>query len=95
MTMQAIKDRYGVPAHRGNIIKFRGRLCTITSADGHHLWLRDVDTEKRVGPCHPLWEMDYLDGVDHGARYDARVEAFNAAIKRGTAASKPKDERDV
>jgi hypothetical protein len=78
--MQAIRDRYGVPASRGARVKFQGRPMFILSADGHHLWLRDTNAGRRVGPCHPLWEMDYLDGIDHGARYDARVEAFNRAL---------------
>jgi hypothetical protein len=82
MTMEAIRDRYGVPARRGKLVSFRGRPSMVISADGHHLWLRDLDSLKRVGPCHPLWEMDYGDGIDHGARYDARVEAFNAALNR-------------
>lgn len=80
MTLQAIRERYGVPARRNKYVQFEGRPCYITQSDGHHLRLRDMTTGKSVGPCHPLWEMDYLDGVDYGARYDARIDAFNAAI---------------
>lgn len=34
------------------------------------------------------WHIDYGDGIDHGARYDARVEAFNRAIAAGLAESR-------
>lgn len=93
MTMEAIRDRYQVPAHRGKLIEFRGEPHAIRSADGHHLWLTDLRTMRRVGPCHPLWEMDYLDGVDYGAKYDERVEWFNAALNRRTNASTREDPR--
>lgn len=84
MSMQAIRDRYGVPAKRGAQVEFEGRPATIASASGHHLRLffRDAPGDGSSGPYHPLWRMDYLDGVDHGARYDARIEAFNAALNR-------------
>lgn len=71
-----VRERYGVPAQRGMRVVANGRPGTITCADGHHLMIR-LDGEKRSGRWHPTWEIDYGDGIDYGALYDARVEAFN------------------
>lgn len=87
MSLPAIRKRYGCPAKRGARVTFEGRGATITGTPrwhGHHLNLR-FDGETRVsGPFHPLWEIDYLDGIDYGARYDARIEAFNAQFAAST-----------
>jgi hypothetical protein len=81
MSLSEIRRRYGVPARRGARVTFEGEGATITSARGHHLRLR-FDGRLRTEPAkfHPLWEIDYLDGVDHGAEYDRRFEAFNASF---------------
>ena len=83
MSMDYIRNHYGVPAHRGQEVIFTGgkfpMAGRIISARGGHLYLR-LNDGRRFGPLHPLWEMDYGDGIDHGARYDARVEAFNRAL---------------
>jgi hypothetical protein len=81
--MEAIRHRYGVPAQRGAEVKFEGVPMVILSAAGHHLWLRDLESGRRIGPCHPLWEMDYGDGIDHGALYDERVTEFNRWLNEG------------
>lgn len=84
MSLPAIRRRYGVPAKRGGRVTFEGRPARITAASGHHLRLR-LDGEKgRTGRYHPLWRIDYLDGIDHGAAYDRRVEAL---LGPGSAAS--------
>ena len=83
MSMPEIRRRYGVPAKRGARVTFEGKGATITSARGHHLRLRFDDprvAEPVGGIFHPLWEIDYLDGIDHGAEYDARIEDFNRRI---------------
>jgi hypothetical protein len=92
VSMKAIRDRYNVPARRGKLVRFRGEPSAIRSADGHRLWLTDLATMCRVGPCHPVWKMDYLDGVDHGAAYVARVEAFIASLDRRAIASTRKEQ---
>ena len=77
MSLVEIRRRYGVPATRGRWVEFEGRPAVITSARGHHLRLRFAhETRTCPGVFHPLWCMDYLDNVDHGAEYDRRVEAF-------------------
>lgn len=81
MSMQQIRDRYGVPAKRGARVEFEGRPGTIVSSRGHHLGIR-LDGDRIVLPYHPLWHIDYLDGIDHGELYDARIVAFNAALNR-------------
>lgn len=65
MSMQRIREQYGVPAKRGGEVRFRGERAVILSADptGAYLWLElPWGSTKRVGPVHPTWEMDYLDG---------------------------------
>lgn len=84
MSLTSIRDRYGVPAKRGMKVKFEGRPATITSGRGHHFYLRFEGEHCPQGPFHPLWEIDYLDGVDYGAKYDARVESFNRAMAGAT-----------
>lgn len=83
MSLPAIRKRYGCPAGRGKRVKFQGRAAVITGTPrchGHHLNLRFDGEAKVTGPFHPLWEIDYLDGIDWGARYDRRIEAFNRQI---------------
>ena len=81
MSFASLTARYGVPAYRGRRVAFEGRLGAIVSAVGHRLRLRlDDDGGRVTGPYHPLWHIDYLDGVDHGAAYDRRERAFVAAL---------------
>jgi hypothetical protein len=83
VSLSSIRDRYGVPAKRGTMVTFEGRKARITSGRGHYFYLRFEGEHRPQGPFHPLWEIDYLDGVDYGARYDRRIEAFNAAMAAG------------
>lgn len=80
MSMQQIRDRYGVPAKRGARVEFEGHRGTIVGSDGHRLRIR-LDARYSAS-FHPLWHIDYLDGVDYGARYDEREKAFMAALNR-------------
>ena len=65
MSMQSIRDRYGVPAKRGGRIRYTGgkrpRMGTIVSAHGHYLTIQ-LDGARRPGVFHPAWEMEYLEG---------------------------------
>jgi hypothetical protein len=76
VSLSSIRDRYGVPAKRGAEVTFEGRPATITSGRRHYIYLRFDGEWTPQGPFHPLWEMDYLDGIDHGERYDRRVESL-------------------
>ncbi len=62
MSMQWVRDAYGVPAKRGGRVRYTGdktpRLGTITAAD-HGLRIR-LDGDKRSLPFHPTWELEYL-----------------------------------
>lgn len=63
MTMQYVRDYYGVPAKRGGRVRFEGRSeGTILSAT-HRLHVRFDDGT--VGWLHPTWEVEYL-GVSAG-----------------------------
>lgn len=87
MSMEYIRDRYGVPAKRGARVVADGKPGTIVAARGGHLRIR-LDGERDTRSWHPLWHMDYGDGIDHGAAYDARVEAFNKALADGSLPSR-------
>ena len=82
--MESIRDYYGVPVYRGMPVKFEGRPAVITSAIRNTYLRLRFDGEKRTDHYvyHPLWEIDYLDGVDYGARYRKREEAFCASLNR-------------
>lgn len=61
MSMKRIRDYYGVPAKRGALVKFQGKLCRIVSADptDMHLWIYDLRIPWLRMKVHPTWEMDY------------------------------------
>lgn len=66
MSMQSIRDRYGVPAKRGaRIIYDGGDHATITgsSRTAEHLMVRFDDDPGRTYPIHPTWRVEYL-GAD-------------------------------
>lgn len=82
MSMEQIRDRYGVPAKRGARVAFEGRPGVITRSRGHHLRIR-LDGERQSRVYHPLWNIDYGDGIDHAAAYDAHMErAWPTAVYR-------------
>lgn len=62
---ERMQRAYGVPAKRGKRVTYKGRPARITSCDSQYLRLR-FDGDKRTSPFpfHPLYEIDYLDGVD-------------------------------
>src|SRR5690606_12323982 len=62
MTMQRIRDHYGVPARRGMRVTVDGRPGVITSAErGGTLRLRvRLDGERRPVIAHPSWRVTYL-----------------------------------
>lgn len=59
-----IADYYGVPARRGQHIRFAGALARITGASGPHLRARMLETcrwaeEGRLVNLHPTWEIEW------------------------------------
>ena len=69
MSIQWIRDHYGVPAKRGGRVEYLpwegstdapGRCGTITGASGPHLLIR-LDGERHSRPYHPTWQLKYLD----------------------------------
>lgn len=79
--MAKIRAYYGVPAKRGLAVKYKGEPATIKSSDGVYLRLRFAASSplRQLGSYgfHPLWEIDYLDGVDYAARYEERVSRLD------------------
>lgn len=64
MTMQYVRDYYGVPAKRGGRVVYTGSLepkhGVITSARGAKLMIH-MEGLKHARPYHPTWEMQYLE----------------------------------
>lgn len=80
--MASVRRFYGVPARRGVEVSFRGEPCRVISSTGSHLYLRSERNGRRIGPCHPTWQMDYGDGRDYGAETDARIAAWNRRVSQ-------------
>lgn len=64
--MESVRVNYDVPAYRGREVLYLGQpfqvlRCKVISSTGSHLYLRDSNG-RRIGPCHPCWAIDYLDG---------------------------------
>lgn len=66
MSMQYIRDAYGVPAKRGGRVRYTpygnrymAHEGVIVGSRGAHLRVRMGD-EKKAGIYHPTWEMEYL-----------------------------------
>lgn len=63
--MESVRWNYDVPAFRGRHITFTGLGAPIhgriLSSTGSHLYMR-ADDGRRIGPLHPAWRIDYLDG---------------------------------
>jgi hypothetical protein len=58
MSLDYIRQSYGVPAKRGMRITIDGRPATITGSAGARLRVRR-DGEKRTVIAHPTWRVDY------------------------------------
>ena len=67
MNLSYIAKTYGVPAKRGQRVRYTGdkgpkggaREGVITSASGAHLNIR-MDGDSFSQPYHPTWELEYL-----------------------------------
>lgn len=61
-----VATQYGVPAKRGQHIRFAGALARIAGATGGHLRARMLETcrwarEGQMVTLHPTWEIEYVD----------------------------------
>lgn len=71
MSLEYIRNAYGVPAKRGQRVHYTGnqnapsRYGTITGASGAHLKIR-MDGDRLSQPYHPTWELEYLEESQHG-----------------------------
>ena len=59
MTMQYLKDRYGVPAEFGARVRVNGKLGTIKGTEFAYLKIQ-LDGKSGIGRYHPTWEMGYF-----------------------------------
>lgn len=66
MSMQWIRDNYGVPAKRGMVVTYSPcegskqppRTGIITGSRGPHLLIR-LDGDTRSSVYHPTWQVEY------------------------------------
>lgn len=67
MSMEWIRNYYGVPAQRGGRVEYTGckpaKLGTIVSASNAHINVK-LDGQKYPTPFHPTWELRYLDAAE-------------------------------
>ena len=62
MEFQYIKDYYKVPADMHREVIVNGRKGVITEDKGNYIGVTFYDDKKRMPlPCHPTWEVEYLD----------------------------------
>lgn len=65
MSMQHIRDYYGVPAKRGARIKYTlrnpGRLGTVVGSRNQYLRVRFDDNPDRIFTLHATWELEFLE----------------------------------
>ncbi len=63
MSLEYIRNTYGVPAKRGGIVEYSGAGRTlrgvITGADGAHVRVR-LEGGKFSMKFHPTWKLRYL-----------------------------------
>ena len=59
MSMQYVRERYGVPAKRGMLVTVAGKPGRITSSKHGYIMVR-FDGDRRSIPCHPTWCVEYL-----------------------------------
>jgi hypothetical protein len=67
VSLDYISRTYGVPAKRGQRVRYTGdkgpkvsaREGTITAAEGAHLRIR-MDGDSFSNVYHPTWELEYL-----------------------------------
>lgn len=61
MSIEYIRNHYGVPAKIGGRITFAGVAGTIVSARGAHLRVRMDSVPSRTAILHPTWRVVYQD----------------------------------
>lgn len=70
MSLQYIRDTYGVSARRGGRVEYTGngstKQGTITGARGAHVLIR-LDGDKFSVAFHPTWKLEYLDARAAGS----------------------------
>ena len=79
MDFEYIKNRYKVPAEMNRVVIMNGKKGVITKDMGNYVGVNFYD-EKTANPlpCHPTWEMQYLDEFD----YKPPVKKLTASQKR-------------
>ena len=55
--LEYIRNYYGVPATKGKIVRYKGKLGIITGASGPHVKVR-IEGEKHALPYHPT-DLNY------------------------------------
>jgi hypothetical protein len=70
MSMQNIRDCYGVPAKRGAPVMTEAGAGVITGSRGQYLRIR-LYGDRRSKIYHPTWRIEYVGSADDPSALDA------------------------
>lgn len=59
--VESIRRQYQVPLKPHAPIEYQGRRGQVVGTDGQYIWIQLDGEQKPIGPCHPKWEMRWLD----------------------------------
>jgi hypothetical protein len=72
-----VNKTYGVNACVGRRVVVNGKAGTIIEDRGHHIGVNfDTDKPGRALPCHPTWEVQYLEEVVQPHRMTASQRRY-------------------
>ena len=66
MSLEYIRNYYGVPAKRGMKVKFFNKSSIIVGSRGAYLKIR-LDGERDSKPYHPTYELEYVGSTHIGS----------------------------
>lgn len=79
MNFDYVKNAYHVPAEMHREVMLKGKKGVIMEDMGNYIGVVFYDSEnKHPQPCHPIWEMEYLDTFN----YNPPIEKITASKRR-------------
>lgn len=79
MALEYIREYYTVPAEIGRRVIVNGKPGVIAAGRGNYIGVNfDQDKPGHISPCHPTWEVEYLDmgGIRRPTRSQGRYQRF-------------------
>lgn len=59
--VESIRRQYQVPLKPHAPIEYQERRGQVVGTDGQYIWIQLDGEAQPIGPCHPTWEMRWLD----------------------------------